>query len=520
MRRTIFLAVAATTLLLTATATAWAGDILQLKDGRFVEGVPLEIDGDHIVLKYESVPVRIPLDRVEDYSIEGAEPPEAKTDEEREKRASGLVRFNRRWVTAKQRLALIKKKRDAHRAEMEDLRAHQEWRNRYRFSTKHFEFESTLPPSLNEKYSKLLEAYFTKFKKVWKTKVPKEWGKLKVCFYHDRDTFERTAGVSGGVQAYYRFVEPRELDFFYDVLAPDDTIGAMLHEANHYLTDLLSDDFQYPHWINEAMAEYWASARWDPDTKKWQIGGVQEGRLVELKSDLDKQEWYGLRYLLSNESKDYKHYYWGWSFVHFMLETKEYEKRFRDFFTALSRAKGVERKRGSYNFKRVSGEESLRLFLQRMKLKESDLPALEDQWRAYIDGQKSTGPRGLGKAGISAFRSNRRLRAKRLLGEAIAAGSDDVVVHLRYAQLLRGDPGGLAQSEKLLRRASELAPLTARVWAELGYTIYLQKRVDEGKKYVALAREMDPDDPYLLIEIHDALVEHAEERAKKKAGGE
>jgi tetratricopeptide (TPR) repeat protein len=518
--RTIHIALAAT-LLLTApsflTTTAAAGDILQLKDGRFVEGVPLEIEGDHIIVKYESHPIRLPLERVEDYFIEGAPPPPAKTDEERGKRASGLVRFDKRWVTVKQRNTLIKKQVDARRREMEDVRAHQEWRHRYKFATKNFTFESTLPPSLNERYSKLLEAYFAEFKKLWKTKVPKDWGKLKVCFYHDRDSFKRTAGASGGTLAYYRFVAPRELNFFYDSASPDDTVWSMLHEANHYLTDLLHEDFQYPHWINEAMAEYWSSARWDPETKKWAIGAVQEGRLVEVKGEIEKGTWYGLEHLLSNETANYKHYYWGWSFVHFMLESKKYQKRFKDFFVALSRAKNVDRKRGSQGFKRVSGEECLNVFLKRMKMKRDDLPALEEEWREYVNGQKASGARGLGDAGLSAYRSGRRLRAKRLLGEAIEAGSDSVVVHLRYAQLLRIDAAGLPESEKLLRRAVEIDPLAARAWAELGYTVYMQERVDEGKKYVALAREIDPDDPYLLIEIHEALVEHAE-KATKRAG--
>lgn len=514
MRRRISVTAWAAAIALTGLASqAAAGDILQLRDGRFVEGVPLKVDGDNVVLGYRNGDVRIPMSRVEDYFIEGAPPPEAQTDEEREKRASGLVPFQGRWVTAKQREKMIEKLVEERRAAMLDARAHQEWRNRYTFSTKNFEFESTLPPSVNDEYSELLEAYFAEFKKMWGVRVPREWGKLKVCFYHDRDTFQRTAGVSGGVLAYYRFVAPRELNFYFDRSDPDDTVWTMFHEANHYLTDLMDEDFQYPHWINEAMAEYWSATRYDPEKRKMVVGAVQEGRLVEVKTDIDSGKWYGLEHLISSEARDYEHYYWGWSFVHFMLESKEHQKRFKDFFVALARAKDVERQPGGNGFRTVSGEECLRVFLKRMKMKADDLPALEEEWRAYIDGLESTGTRGLEEAGLSALRSGRQLRAKRLLGEAIAAGSDSVPVHVRYAQLMRIDDAGLAEAEKLLRRAVEIDPLAARAWAELGYTVYLQKREDEGKKLVGLAREIDPDDPYLLIEIHEALVEHAEEQA-------
>ena len=68
MRRTTSLALAATIFLSTtallAPTSARAGDILQLKDGRFVEGVPLAIEGEQVVLKYENHPVRLDMERL------------------------------------------------------------------------------------------------------------------------------------------------------------------------------------------------------------------------------------------------------------------------------------------------------------------------------------------------------------------------------------------------------------------------------------------------------------------------
>lgn len=499
-------------LLLATTAPALASDdILQLKDGRVVDGVTMELTETAIVVKYKNGDVTVPLDRVEDYFVGGRSRETGLTDEDKEKQASGLVRFRGRWITvAKRTQQLEKERRERHEA-LKDVQAHREWRNRYQFETKNFAIQSTLPPHINERYSQLLEDYFAEFKKMWGIRVPKKWGRLPVCFYHDRDSFNRTAGVSGGTAAYYRFVDPRDLNFYYDRTDPDQTVAVMFHEANHYLTDLMSETFQYPNWVNEAMAEYWAVTVWDADTGKVQIGGIQDGRLVEVKNDIEAGKRYGLRRLITNENREYEFYYWGWSFVHFMLETKKYEKGFRKFFVQLARGKGVKRSRGAFNFEYVSGDECLRVFLKNLKLKDGDLEALQTEWYAYIDQLESNGTRGLEEAGMSAFAHNRRLRAERLLKAAMEAGSTSISAHIRYAEILRMKPEGLAEAEKILRRAVEIDSLEARVWAHLGYTLWIGDRKEDGKRLANLAREIDPDNPFLLIDIAEALGEHLDD---------
>ena len=51
-----------------------AADVLMLKDGRFIDGVKMKREGEEIHLLYENDTVRVPLDRVEDYVIEGVPP--------------------------------------------------------------------------------------------------------------------------------------------------------------------------------------------------------------------------------------------------------------------------------------------------------------------------------------------------------------------------------------------------------------------------------------------------------------
>ncbi len=409
-------AVAATLVALLA-AHAGAADIVQLKDGRIIDTVPMRVDGDDVILEYENGEVRVAAARIEDYVIDG-KPPPAVDDSEvaRAKRAKGLVPYKGKWITPARRQKFIEKDVAEKRKEIEDIRAHAEWRNRYQFDTKNFDYESTLAPSLNDLHAEMLEAYFATFKKEWGIKVPKDWGSLKVCFYSSQDEFHRTGGVGGGTLAYYRFVAPRELNCYYDRNDPEASLSYMFHEANHYLTDLMHEKFQYPHWVNEAMAEYWGASVWDAKKKVWKIGEIQQGRLVELQNDLAAGKRLGLADLIDSE-RDYRHYYWGWSFVHFMLETPKYAKGFKKFFVDLARAKDVKRVPYGNEFKTVTGEECLRVFEKRLKVK--DLHALQEEWYAYIEG-----PRDHRNAGSRASRTRLVLPRPAPARDAPAEGGD------------------------------------------------------------------------------------------------
>lgn len=150
-------------LLLLASAAAGGtarADLLQLKDGRFIDGPKMVREADAVVVKYANGEIRVPLAQVEDCFIEGAPAPEPVTEEEKARRAEGLVRWKGKWVKPEARDKALKEEAARRKAELQDIQAHQEWRNRYQFETKNFKVESTLPPRLNEHYMTRLEAFF------------------------------------------------------------------------------------------------------------------------------------------------------------------------------------------------------------------------------------------------------------------------------------------------------------------------------------------------------------------------
>ncbi|HEU4394436.1 MAG TPA: DUF1570 domain-containing protein [Planctomycetota bacterium] len=504
-------ALGAAAFLAAAAPVRAAEDMLVLKDGRVFSGVKMAREGDFVVLKYLNGDVRVPHSMIEVLLVEGAPLPDPVTDEEKAQRAKGLVLHRGKWVPIAEREKALRKETDARRKAVEEHRKHSAWKDKYKFETRNFKFDSTQPPWQNEDYAEALEAYFKEFAKVWKIRVPQSWGKLQVCFYGSRKEYHQISGAGGNTLAYYRFVEPRELNFYYDRSDPQMSVACLFHEANHYLTDLMDESFQYPHWVNEAMAEYYGSVEWDPVKKTMKVGALQQGRLAELQSDITLNKPMGLREIVTSEDdRSYWPYYWGWSLVHFLMETPKYREKFMKFFADIARAQDVERRRHRH-WPRLTelkdGAECLRVFLSRMNLQEKDLPALEKEWMDYLAKITATvSLRGNEEAGLRALRDGRRLRAMRLLKAAIDGGSKRAQVHLAYAtglthQALESGGNGQDEALKVAENAIALDPLDAGCWAQRALLTYLSGNAPEGERLLALAREIDPEADFLDLEL-------------------
>jgi tetratricopeptide (TPR) repeat protein len=490
--------VAATAILLSSAAAL--ADLVQLKDGRFVEGVPAAVDGTNLVLKFKNGEVKVPLALVESYFIEGQVPPAPETEEGRAKAAQGLVPWKGKWLKPADRDKAMKAELAARRADLEEAKKHSQWRDRYKFTSKYFTFESTLPKSMNEQYSQLMDAFFEAFKKDWGLgSPPKDFEpKLKVCFYSTYEDFQNIGGAPGAL-AYYRFVAPRELNFFNARTDPRQTTTVMFHEATHYLEDYHSYPFNSPHCMGEGMAEYYGASTWDPKTKTLKTGEIQEGRLAEVKSDIDTGRFYSLTEYLDADSRDYEDYYWGWSFWHFMMSTPAYQKKFKAFFVDLAKGRGVERRpTGQGALVAVSTDEFVRVFKDKLGIK--DLAALEKEWHEYVKNLDAPTVRGYEQAGKRAYGEGRvKFRAPRLLKKAVEMGSRDRDTMLCYARCLRRK-GEMEQALGLVDKAIEVDPLDAELWSERSYLLRANGDAEGAKQTLALARELDPDAAFFDME--------------------
>jgi tetratricopeptide (TPR) repeat protein len=500
MRRTL-LVITGVALLIAWAAPAHA-DLILLKDGRIFERSGMERVEGGVKVHFENGDVVVPESMIETAALENQPDFVPTTPEEKAKFEKGLVPFEGKWVKASKRDALVQKRIAERKAAIEEIRKHVLWRHKLEGKTKHFEFHYTVPPHIYEYFRDLMEAYYKEFAKTWKIKQPKDYGRLLVCFYANRGDFLQISGIGGGgALAYFKFVKPLELNFYYDRTDRDLTEQVMYHEVNHYLQLLLDPKFNMPHFPSEALAEYYGASKFDPKTKKLETGLVLEGRLTEIQMDVLNDEMMGLEKMLSAEM--YAHYYWGWSLVHFLMNDKSHRKKFEKFVKDLVAGKGVRHEPYGMGFVTVPMPKVWEHFKRCYGLKsDEDVKVFEEAWHAYVkDNLKLVTSRGLEKAAVRAMNAGRDIRAKRLFKEAIEKGSDTAMTYHHYAELLE-QKGGRTEAIEYRKKALELAPLEASLYAELGRALrFGGGDEEEGKRLMKLALELDPDNPYLKKEI-------------------
>lgn len=153
----------------------------------------------------------------------------------------------------------------------------------------------------------------------------------------------------------------------------------------------------------------------------------------------------------------------------------------------------------------------MKAFKKRMKVK--DILVLEAEWYDHIDKMENTGLRGLEQAGMRAYGQGRvKFRATRLLKGAIEKGSKNPQVYIRYATCLLVNGKSKEEALEQYVKACEVDPLDGWSWAYRGFFLKASmNRTDEGERLIALAKEMDPDEDYLDLEVAMKLAEVASE---------
>jgi tetratricopeptide (TPR) repeat protein len=479
-----------------ALAAGIAGaDTLFLKDGRVFDGIDLTRGADGAVtLVYPSGTLVVQPDQVLEAFDQAAPDFVPSTPEEQAKLDAGQVPWEGKWVTKATREKLMKKRIDEQRARVEEMKAHSEWRTRRSQETKAFRYEYTVNQEVFEGLRDRMEAYFVAFCKDWKIKPPKE--ALPVCFYSNAREFHRTSGASANTLAYFRFVEPMDLHFYYDRFDPELTEDVMFHESNHYLQKLLDVGFKMPHFPGESLAEYYGASSYDEATGKFTTGLVQEGRLVEIKSDILAGESMSLERMVTTDGM-YEHYTWGWSLVHFLMSDPKSAKKFQDFVRTLVGGKGVRRETGMANLKFVDGAEIWRVFRESLGLDgEEAVRAFEAAWHAYIEEELDfVSAAGKEKAAAGAMEKGQPIKARRLFQEAIEAGTRNPATFDKYARLLFSEGEAEAAVEQW-RRALELDPLTGVYHWRLGEAHEELGHAEDAQREKALAREIEPETDY------------------------
>jgi len=420
-----------------AMAGLGAQDSLQLTDGRFVMGQRMTRHERGVTIHYTNGDVVVPRQLIRECSVvEMTAEERGYSAEDLQRIAKGLVYFESKWVSAKQREEQIAARRASRTKRIEEAKLHREWANRHKLETRNFAFEYTIDPEVMERYADMLEVYFTTFTREWGISKPAKLGRLKVCFYHDEEYFHQTSAAPPGVIGYFRFVQPIELNFYYERLDEALTQDVLFHEANHYLTHLIDTKFHYPSWVNESLAEYYGASEWDAGAKKMVIGNLQEGRLAVIQDAIRQQEWQKLEELIRLEQGSFTaiHYAWGWSLVHFLMSGKQTSDAFKKFYLALARDNSVKRVPYFRDFKQIEPDEQIRVFKKYMGVKE--LGDLEQSWHAHVRGLQAASGAGYRNAGDIALARGLPIKAQRFYKTAIDMGEKGPMTYFGYGRSL------------------------------------------------------------------------------------
>jgi len=470
-------------------AGAQGENYLILRDGRIVRGPAMEQKEGFVEVHFKAGTVQVPDALVSGLLLAGQELQfEPKTDEERAQLEKGFVKVDGRWERVRNLRLEAEKRAKEQIAAAEDAAKHNEWRFAYEEESKHFRWKYTVPKFIAERYKRAADAYFEIFARDWKVQRDKKKPKLMVNFFSNRKEFHRTSGAPGGALAYFMFLGNYDLCAFYDRTDPVFTEQVLFHEIGHYLHKLIDEDFNYPHWPGESLCEYYGGATWNDETKKLEVGLIQNGRLATIRGDMASGNKIALRHMITTEG--FEDYTWGWSFVHMLMEDPKHAKNFRKFFLGLATDKTVKRERGGMNLKDVDGDEVLRYFMQCMGLKdEAALKALEDEWYRYIEALQFDGENAKVWEAQTAQRLGDRKRAQRLFEEAFKENEAAAPpkAHYDYALMVTGE-----KRLEHLRKAVAKAPLDGTYRMVLGKDLLRAKQKEEGEREVALAIEIEP----------------------------
>ena len=485
-------------------------DDLALKDGRFINDRKIERTEGAYKVHFQHGEIVVKADLVVDYfQIDDAGTFAPSTPEEKEKVDKGLLPWNGQWMTKDRRERLREKERVARAMHFEQQQKRRKWRDRATVKTKNFTFEHTLPDDLFEGFKDLFETYFEVFRKEWKIHPSKEFGKVTINIYHDQEYYEQVSGAPRGVVGYYVPAQ-RDLHFFYDRDRHDFTVDVMFHEGNHMLTHMINEKVWYPAWLGEGMAEYYGASDWDPATKTMTVGGIQSARLCVLWSQVEEtKKWQELKALIETPRVSAIQYAWAWSFCHFLLNTPKYEKAFKKFFVAIGKDKKM--RRVAYGpFVTVPPEEQIDWLMKALKVKH--LEEVQAEWHEYIKTKLALDKVKLDWAGAGWIMSlyGERQKAKEFFEKAVKESAQSGYVYYSYAKLLYDD-GKTEEASEYAYKATDVDPLHARAWLLKGLCHVRKDKLDEGKRLIELAMEIDPDDERIWLE--KAWLEEREQEA-------
>ncbi|MDI6786764.1 MAG: DUF1570 domain-containing protein, partial [Planctomycetota bacterium] len=291
--------------------------------------------------------------------------------------AKGYVKFQEKWVTPQEKEKLeagLKKIADLQKrltpkgiidkpgADKEKL----PWDKALVKETEHYIIKANLSQEAIDDLCYVMECFYFEAKKIFK--LARDPGsKLKVFVFKEASEYYANGGAGGSQGVYMSSGANKQIMTYYQ---PPRTISVLLHEGTHQFVDLVCNA-RVPIWINEGLATYYESSKFEGDSLKTNI--VNHERLRLIKDLIIKKDVPRLEDIINIRQANFAIYEYAhtWSLVYFFMNYNkgQYADELEEYFEKIKK-KGFENR-----------PQHKQLFEESFKIK---FETLEKEWEEYI----------------------------------------------------------------------------------------------------------------------------------------
>lgn len=290
--------------------------------------------------------------------------------------AKGLVKFQGKWVTPEEKAKIEErltaltnlKKQLAPKGVIDKPGADKEklpWDKAQTQETDHYIIKTNLSKEALNDICYVMECFYNEAKKIFKL-VKDPGTKLKVYVFKDRAEYNANGGQGEGV--FMSSSSGKQIMTFYHPAGS--TTSILLHEGTHQFVNLVCNA-NMPIWINEGLATYYESSKFEGATLKTNI--VNQNRLQLIRNLILKKDVPRLEDIINIRQANFAIYEYAhtWSLVYFFMNYNQgqYADELEAYFEALKK-KGFENR-----------PQHKQLFENTFKI---NFEVMEKQWEDYI----------------------------------------------------------------------------------------------------------------------------------------
>jgi hypothetical protein len=187
--------------------------------------------------------------------------------------------------------------------------------------SKYYKIRTNAKPEYAKRYATMLDGYFKLFLDVFKPeKVPER--KSEVWIYSSQPEFQAATGMSQGVGGFYSTGTKRVTAFHGLFGMTGSTRTVLAHEGTHQFEDIYLGSSGFgncPIWVLEGLAVFFESATFDG--KQAHVGTVPRDRLVSLKRGHASGSLIPLAQLFRTPQPSFTayHYAHAWGVIYMIL---------------------------------------------------------------------------------------------------------------------------------------------------------------------------------------------------------